>query len=104
MNKRYVAISLTLGSLALAGGAQADTWNVTQKVAVGANTTVTQGDGNTSATQAMIAIDERDLRELAVGSGGFDRGCIARAQSANEAVMVHCAASPAAATSSKAAS
>ena len=53
---------------------------------------------------AMIAIDERDLRELAVGSGGFDGGGIARAQPANEAVMVHCAASPAAATSSKAAS
>lgn len=57
MKKRYVAISLTLGSLALAGGAQADTWDVTQKVTVGANTTVTQGDGNTSATQAMNAID-----------------------------------------------
>lgn len=57
MNKRYVAISLTLGSLALAGGAQADTWDVTQKVTVGANTTVTQGNGNTSATQAMNAID-----------------------------------------------
>lgn len=57
MNKRYVAISLTLGSLALAGGAQADTWDVTQKVTVNANTTVTQGDVNTSATQAMNAID-----------------------------------------------
>lgn len=73
MNKRYVAISLTLGSLALAGGAQADTWEVTQKVTVGANTTVTQGNGNTSATQAMNAIDVGTLNgtSQAVEMGTF---------------------------------
>lgn len=73
MNKRYVAISLTLGSLALAGGAQADTWEVTQKVTVGENTTVTQGNGNTSATQAMNAIDVGTLNgtSQAVEMGDF---------------------------------
>ena len=73
MKKRYVAISLTLGSLALAGGAMADTWEVTQKVTVGANTTVKQENGNNSATQAMNAIDVGTLngKSQAVEMGTF---------------------------------
>ena len=63
MKKRYVAISLTLGSLALAGGAQADTWEVTQKVTVGSATEMVQGNGNTNAKQAMNAISVGTLNK-----------------------------------------
>lgn len=57
MKKKILAAGLTLGSLTLAAGAQADSWDVTQKVTVGAATTMTQGNGNTAAVQAMNAIN-----------------------------------------------
>lgn len=64
MNKRFTAVSLTLGALALATGAQADSWNVTQKVHAVEETTLTQGQGNTSAVQAMNAVSKADLNSV----------------------------------------
>lgn len=63
MKKKILAAGLTLGSLALAAGAQADSWDVTQKVTVGTATTMTQGNGNTNAVQAMNAINVAVLNQ-----------------------------------------
>lgn len=57
MKKKILAAGLTLGALTLAAGAQADSWDVTQKVTVNSATTMTQGNGNTDAVQAMNAIN-----------------------------------------------
>lgn len=57
MKKKLAAISLTLGTLLFCNGARADSWGITQTVTPDSNTTVSQGNSNTSAIQALNAVN-----------------------------------------------